>query len=123
MMNKVNYIFFIILSILLQSLNAIFKKYAATTLHDVTLFTIMTNLFYLLALVCLFLQAIVWQQALNHYPLSVAYPFMSLVSFVVLIASAVLFHEGITVANIAGLVFISVGITVLSRDAKEGYIL
>ena len=121
MINK-RYLSFIILSILLQSLNAIFKKYAATSLHEVTLFAIMTNLFYLLALICLFLQALVWQQALNHYPLSFAYPFMSLVSFVVLLASAVLFHEGITVANIIGLGFISVGITVLSRQADEGYI-
>ena len=119
MINK-RYLSFIILSILLQSLNAIFKKYAATSLHEVTLLAIMTNLFYLLALICLFLQALVWQQALNHYPLSFAYPFMSLVSCVVLLASAVLFHEGITVANIIGLGFISVGITVLSRQADEG---
>jgi multidrug transporter EmrE-like cation transporter len=122
MINK-RYLSFIILSILLQSFNAIFKKYAATTLNEVTLLAILTNLFYLLALLCLFLQALVWQKALNHYPLSFAYPFMSLVSFVVLIASAVLFHEGITAANIIGLGFISVGITVLSRQAEEGYIL
>jgi len=122
-MKNIRFFSFIILSILLQSLNAIFKKYAATSLNEVTLLAILTNLFYLLALLCLFLQALVWQQALVHYPLSFAYPFMSLVNFVVLIASAVLFHEGITVANIIGLVFISVGITVLSREAKESYIL
>jgi len=117
------YFFFIIVSILLQSCNAILKKYAATSIHEVTIITIVTNVFYILALVCLFLQAVVWQQALNHYPLSFAYPFMSLVNFVVLVTSAVLFHEGVTVTNVLGLVIISLGITILSRQAKECYVL
>jgi multidrug transporter EmrE-like cation transporter len=117
------YFFFIIVSILLQSCNAILKKFAATSIHEVTIITIVTNVFYILALVCLFLQAVVWQQALNHYPLSFAYPFMSLVNFVVLVTSAVLFHEGVTVTNVLGLVIISLGITILSRQAKECYVL
>lgn len=119
MVHKNYYFSFILLAILLQSANAIFKKYSAVSLTDATLFAILTNIFYLLALFCLFLQAIVWQQALNHYPLSFAYPFMSLVCFVVLIASAILFQEGITAMNVIGLLFISAGITVLSRQAEE----
>jgi multidrug transporter EmrE-like cation transporter len=67
------------------------------------------------------LQAIVWQQALIHFPLSFAYPFMSLFNFIILVASALLFHEGITVANIIGLIFISVGIAVAS--SKNGGLL
>lgn len=65
------------------------------------------------------LQAIVWQQALIHYPLSYAYPFVSLVNFVILISSAFLFKEQITTSNILGLIFISLGILVLSRDLEE----
>lgn len=64
-------------------------------------------------------QALVWQQALKHYPLSLAYPFMSIVNFVILIASAVLFSEGITIENIIGLLLISIGIAVLSREFKN----
>ena len=110
---------FILLSIAFQSMNGIFSKYAATGIEDVTLFTIITNSFYLLALVCLFFQALVWQQALHRYPLSYAYPFMSLMNFVVLFASALLFHESITPFNIAGLILISLGITMLSRHFRE----
>jgi multidrug transporter EmrE-like cation transporter len=110
---------FILLSILFQSLGGIFGKYAATGIEEVTLFAIITNSFYLLTLACLFLQALVWQQALHRYPLSFAYPFMSLVNFVVLFASALLFHEGITPFNIAGLVLISLGIVLLSRHVAE----
>jgi len=119
--NASNYIF-IILSIMFQSIGAIFGKYAALTI-SVTFafpFSLLTNIFYLLSLICMFLQAIVWQQALKHYPLSLAYPFISLVNFVVLTASAVLFGEGITVGNIAGLMLISIGIAVLSREFKNG---
>ena len=65
------------------------------------------------------LQAIVWQQALMHYPLSFAYPFMSLVNFVILLSSAILFGEGITITNIIGLVLISIGITMLSRERSR----
>lgn len=106
---------FILLSILFQSLSGIFGKYAANSIGEVTLFTIINNSFYLLSLVCLFFQALVWQQALHRYPLSIAYPFMSLMNFVVLFASALLFQEGITLCNIAGLLLISLGITLLSR--------
>ena len=113
-MIKTKYFYLIILSVLLQSSNAIFKKFAATTLSEVTLLAIISNVFYLIALVCLFLQAIVWQQALVRYPLSVAYPFISLVNFIVLVASAILFHEGITLMNVLGMGIISAGITILS---------
>ncbi len=107
---------YIILAIFFQSIGGIYGKFAAITLSDITLFAVITNTFYIASLACLFFQAVVWQQALMHYPLSFAYPFMSLVNFVILLSSAVLFDEGITITNIAGLVLISIGITVLSRE-------
>ena len=118
-MKNLRYFSFIILSITFQSLGGFFGKYAALSLHVPTLIGIMTNTFYILSLGCLFLQAIVWQQALRHFPLSVAYPFMGLVNFVVLFLSAILFQEGITLANIGGLVLISVGIALLSHEIGD----
>jgi multidrug transporter EmrE-like cation transporter len=115
-MKNFQYFYFIILSIAFQSLGGIFGKYAAISLAIPSLIGIMTNSFYILSLGCLFLQAIVWQQALRHFPLSIAYPFMGLVNFVVLFSSAVLFHEGITLANIIGLILISLGIAIISHE-------
>lgn len=86
---------------------------------DPSLIGIATNAFYIFSLGCLLFQAIVWQQALRHFPLSVAYPFTGLVNFVVLFSSAILFQEGVTLANIVGLVFISTGIAVLSREMGD----
>jgi multidrug transporter EmrE-like cation transporter len=118
-MKNLRYFYFIILSILFQSLSGIFGKYAALSLQSTSFIGIVTNIFYILSLGCLLLQAIVWQQALRHYPLSVAYPFMGLVNFVVLFSSAILFQEGVTFANILGLIFISTGIVILSHEIGD----
>lgn len=118
-MKNIHNFIFIILAILFQSISGISGKFAAITLTDATLFAIITNGFYIVSLACLFFQAIVWQQALINYPLSFAYPFMSLVNFVILLSSAVLFDEGITVTNIAGLCLISIGITVISQERER----
>jgi undecaprenyl phosphate-alpha-L-ara4N flippase subunit ArnE len=118
-MKNIRYFSFIILSIAFQSLGGIFGKYAAISLSVPSFIGIVTNTFYILGLVCIFLQAIVWQQALRHFPLSIAYPFMGLVNFVVLFSSAILFHEGITLPNIIGLGLISVGIVVLSQEMGD----
>ena len=118
-MKNLWYFSFILLSIVFQSLGGIFGKYAALSLPAPSLIGIVTNAFYILSLVCIFFQAVVWQQALRHFPLSVAYPFMGLVNFVILFSSAVLFNEGVTLANIMGLVLISVGIAVLSHEIGD----
>ncbi|MGB9928926.1 MAG: hypothetical protein ACPK85_11065 [Methanosarcina sp.] len=108
----------IILSILLQAGSGICGKYAAITTQDPSLFMTVFNVFYLLSVIFLVMQAVIWQQALMHYPLSFAYPFVSLVNFVILIFSSLLFNEQITLNNISGLILISLGILVLSRDPE-----
>jgi multidrug transporter EmrE-like cation transporter len=110
---------FIAFSILFQTLAAISIKYAALSLSDVGSGISFTNPFYLISLFFLFLQAIVWQQALVRYPLSFAYPFMSCVNFFILFFSAFLFHEGITVSNVIGLLLISLGIALLAHRSGE----
>jgi multidrug transporter EmrE-like cation transporter len=112
-MKNLRYFSFIILAIAFQSLGGIFGKYAALSLPAPSLIGIVTNAFYILSLGCLFFQAIVWQQALRHFPLSVAYPCISITSFVVLFSAAVLFQENITYANMVGLILVTTGIYVL----------
>lgn len=120
-LNKKRIFYFcaIIFSILLQASSGICGKYAAITAKDASLFITVTNRFYFLSLIFLVLQAIIWQLALTHYPLSYAYPFVSLVNFVILIFSAILFQEPITVYNVLGLIFISAGIFILARSFGE----
>lgn len=120
--SEVKQIFFfslIIFSVLLQAGSGICGKYAAMTVQETSPFITVTNIFYLFSLIFLVLQALVWQQALVHYPLSYAYPFLSLVNFVVLISSAILFQEQITAYNFVGLILITFGILILSRSLGE----
>jgi multidrug transporter EmrE-like cation transporter len=106
---------FIILSILSQACGGICGKYASMTINNSPI-SIVLSPFYFAALGFMVLQAIFWQQALKHYPLSFAYPFISLVNFVVLFSAFFLFGEAITIYNILGLIIISIGIFMLARE-------
>jgi multidrug transporter EmrE-like cation transporter len=110
---------FLVLSILIQAFGAICTKYAAESSLSATLYGIpYVLIIYLIILSGMGLQVIVWQYALKFYPLSFAYPFRSLVSFIVLIAAVFLFHESVSVMNVVGLTIITVGVFFLARDKE-----
>ena len=109
----------LILSILIQAFGAICTKYAAESTSSGALFGIpLYLLIYFFILGGMGLQVIVWQYALKYYPLSFAYPFRSLVSFIVLLSAFVLFHESVSLLNIAGLSVITFGVFFLARDQE-----
>jgi multidrug transporter EmrE-like cation transporter len=93
-------------------------KLGSQSLSAFALLSILTNPFFIASLVAFALQALVWLQALKHYPLSIAYPCLSLVNFVILFVAAVYFKEGVTLPNIIGLMVISSGVVVLSRSEE-----
>ncbi len=76
---------------------------------------LLTNPWVLSGLLAGFLAFVCWTMALSKFDLSYAYPFMSLSFALVLVASAVLFRESITLPRVAGLVLIMAGVVVGSR--------
>lgn len=110
---------FIVASIIFQAAGGILGKYVSITIDNLSFINIISNTFYTLGLFFMIFQAIVWQQALKHYQLSFAYPFMSLTNFVILISAYMLFDEKITLANIIGLSIISYGIYLLAKDRNK----
>ena|SRR5438477_7419346 len=62
-----------------------------------------------------FLAGVSWLTAMTKFELSYAYPFMSLAFVLVLILSAILFHEAVTLPKVLGLLLIGMGIIVASR--------
>ena len=56
-----------------------------------------------------------WMAAMTKFELSYAYPFMSLAFVLVLLLSALLFHETVTVTKVVGVLFIVMGIVIVSR--------
>jgi multidrug transporter EmrE-like cation transporter len=109
----------LIISILIQASGAVCTKYAAGLAPSSTFFGINTTLIiYCIILGGMGLQVFFWQAALSYYSLSFAYPFRSLVSFIVLLAAFFLFQESVTLFNVVGLIIISVGIFYLVRDEE-----
>jgi len=62
-----------------------------------------------------FLAFFCWMAAITKFDLSYAYPFVSLSFVLVLILSALFFHEPITTAKVLGVIFIMAGIIIGAR--------
>lgn len=113
------YLFLLIISILIQAFGAVCTKFAAGLGPSSTFFGINATLIvYCIILGGMGLQVLFWQASLRHFSLSFAYPFRSLVSFIVLIAAFFLFQEAVTPFNVGGLIIISIGIVYLVKDKE-----
>ena len=62
-----------------------------------------------------FLAFLCWMAAMTKFELSYAYPFMSLAFVLVLLSSALLFHETVTMPKMLGILLIMAGIIIAGR--------
>jgi multidrug transporter EmrE-like cation transporter len=114
-----SHLYLLIFSIFIQAFGAICSKYAAESTGAPLFFGIRIEfIIYFIILGGMGLQVIFWQKSLKYYSLSFAYPFRSLVSFIVLFSAYVFFQESITILNIIGLAIISLGIFYLVKDKE-----
>ncbi len=74
-------------------------------------------LFIFLDLLSLGIYAIFWQQIIKRYDLSLAYANRATAIFWSMIWAALLFKEGITLANIIGVIVIFAGVMLVNTDA------
>ena len=65
--------------------------------------------------ICAFLASLSWMAAMTKFPLSYAYPFMSLAFVLVMFLSAIFFRESITLPKSLGLGFVVLGIIIGSK--------
>jgi multidrug transporter EmrE-like cation transporter len=79
------------------------------------LFKLVLNPWIMSGMVGGFLALLCWLAAMTKFDLSYAYPFMSLAFVLVLILSAVLFHEAVTTPKVLGVLLIIAGIIVASQ--------
>jgi len=85
----------------------------AQTIHF--LLRLVLNPWVISSLAAGFLAFLCWTMALTKLELSHAYPFTSLAFVAVLVLSAFLLHESLTMPKILGLVLIVLGITIGAR--------
>lgn len=76
---------------------------------------LLVNPWVISALAAALAAAVSWMAAMTKLELSHAYPFMSLAFILVLVLSALVFHEPVTLPKVAGIVLISAGIIVGSQ--------
>ena len=62
-----------------------------------------------------FLAFVLWMVTMTKFELSYAYPFMSLAFVLVLLSSAALFHETVTIRKLIGVLLIMAGVIIAGR--------
>ena len=109
---RVKILLLLSLSLVLQSLSSVFIKYAGQfeTLSPEFIF------YYVIAVGCLGVFAIMWQFLLELIPLTTAYLRKGILYILILIWSVILFNETVTINNIIGSIVIIAGISLHGMD-------
>jgi drug/metabolite transporter (DMT)-like permease len=110
----------LVFSLLFQTAGIVCNKAAAAAPGAFTAHHVFVSPLFWLTLVCMGCQAITWQIALRRFQLSTAYLVLSLSYVLLLVFSATIFHETITLGNQCGAALIIVGVIFLTRGEKQG---
>ena len=105
-------------SVFFQSVAAAFSKQAGLTTRGSGFISIIWNPWYVAQIIALVFQAGCWIMALRIFPLSFAYPFMSLIFFLNVLTAWLIFHEQIMPLHVLGIIFIFSGVWVIGRGEK-----
>lgn len=104
----------IVLSVLCQLGAVLLLKQLALVLPVFSIVGAGVHPLFWAAIACLGMQALLWQQVLARYPLSVVYPLNSIIYPASLIAGWMIFGEALTVPRLAGSAVILLGIWLMS---------
>lgn len=105
---------FLQISIMVLSLAGIFAKKASL----VTFFSVEFFIYYFFILIIMAIYAILWQQVIKKFELSVAYANKGTIIIWTFIWAVVFFQETITVNNIIGALLVIIGIVLVFKDVK-----
>lgn len=109
----------IFIAVLLRSLASVFAKKAALTSVGLGIYGMVVNIWFVAELITLVVQALVWVMVLRRTALSVAYPVLSLVFALNLLAAWSIFNESILPQHIIGVLIIIVGLVILNPASNE----
>lgn len=106
----------IFLAIIFRVLAGICAKMAGIYSTGGPLSDIVLNMWYLLEIIFLFLQAVFWILVLRNFELSFAYPFMSLAIILNIIAANLIFYEEVFLNHYFGILIIAIGVFILNKS-------
>lgn len=109
----------------LLMLQAVFAIYSISSVvsklaSGKELFSLEFILFYGLDVAILGIYALLWQQVIKRFELSVAYANKAITLLWALIWGTVIFHEQITPGKVAGIILVMAGIFILNSEEDGG---
>ena len=110
---QIRNVLLIVFTIFLQSFSFLCIKYS-TLQHDFLMFVFMG-----FALLFILMRAVIWQSVIQRLPLSVVYPFTSLVQILILVYAIFLFEEIVTINNVLGVMLMIVGVFLISYKRNQ----
>ena len=115
MQNKIKAILFLQGAVFIYSLTTVISKLVSN--YDFLSKEFI--LFYLLDFAVLGIYAILWQQLLKRFELSIAYTNKAMTLLWSLLWSVILFHQGVTMAKLLGVLMVIAGTIVLNSPQKD----
>lgn len=101
--------------IIIYTISSIMSKKASASSGDVLRFLF----FFGMEFVILGIYALLWQQMIKRFELSVAYANRSMAVFWSMIWAVVFFHDKITVQNVIGVLLVIIGNIIINSDQGE----
>lgn len=101
--------------IIIYTVSSVMSKKASASDGDMLRFLF----FFGMEFVILGIYALLWQQMIKRFELSVAYANRSMALFWSMIWAVVFFHDKITVKNIIGVLLVIVGNVIINSDKEE----
>lgn len=100
--------------IIIYTISGVMSKAASAHRDDLLRFLI----FFGLEFVLLGVYALLWQQMIKRFEISVAYANRSMAVVWSMVWAVVFFHDTITIQNIAGVVLVVAGIWIINTDTE-----
>ena len=94
-----------------------FSVYHSVTEKFFHAFLLLFNPFIMLSIILTLLSGLAWMIAMTKFDISYAYPYTALGFVLILLFSALLFNEPLTLSKMAGVLLIILGIYLSSRGA------
>lgn len=119
MNNKIIQILILQFAVMIYSINTVVAKFVSNEVFGSPKFLML----YFLEFCVLGVYAIFWQQLIKRFELSIAYANKAMTLLWSLLWSIVIFHEGVTLTKIAGVILVIIGTIVInggdSKDSTE----
>lgn len=100
---------------MIYSISSVVSKFASGK----EVFSFEFILFYGLDVIVLGIYALLWQQVIKKFELSIAYANKAITLLWALVWGIVIFHEQITVGKVIGILLVMAGIFILNSDSGE----